>query len=279
MNKGGALLLIILLAVSSLILIESVSAQSIPKPSVPEFTAKMADHSYDVPSTTVNYTNPYTGQQETKTSGGYHVENITIDVTIKNQPFTSTNIDGNTSRLFYEIRWKGHFENWSTYNEFNDINYRYDSDNFYQGINYGIQASNSDYTIKSYSILSIGNIPQNGMVDFQVKAQIGYTFLYHGGHIQPIGTDYHWVQESDWSNIQTLTINETTPTVTPGASSPSPSASPSDSQRSGQSGTQTVTQLSLDWAQVATFALLGAIAVLLVFAVVFLRRKSVKSVT
>jgi hypothetical protein len=272
-----ALLLINLLAVSSLILIGLVSAHSTPKPSVPEFTAKMADHSYDVPLTTVNYTNPYTGQQETKANGGFHVENITIDIEIKNQHFTSIDIDGNTTGLFYVIRWKGHFENWSEYSnsDFNDVAY----DNSYQGVNYAIPAANSDYTIKSYSLSSMGNIPQGGLVDFQVKAQIGYSFTYFGGHIQPIGTDYHWVQESDWSDTQTVKINENTSTGTPGASLPSPRTSPSNSQSSSQSGPQTLTQMGLDWGQVATFALLGVIAVLLVFAVVFLRRKSVKPVT
>jgi hypothetical protein len=152
LRKGFTLLLVLGLAVSTLIMVESVFAQSTPKPSVPEFTVKMVDRSYDVPSTYTNSTNPYTGQQETRTQWGYHVENITTDVTIKNQPFTPTNIDGNTTQLFYIIRWKGHYENWSDTYDYNDMDYHYYLDN-------RVQASNSDYTVKTYAFASFGNVP------------------------------------------------------------------------------------------------------------------------
>ena len=216
-SKRLSLLLVLILIFSSLMIVKPSIAQSIPKPSVPEFTVKMVDRSYDVPLTYTNSTNPYTGQQVTSTHGGYHVENRTIDVTIKNQPFTPTNIDGNTTQLFYVIRWKGHFENWTDTNDFSGIDY-----NYYLN-NYGVQASNSDYTVKTYTLASIGNVPQGGQVDFQVKAQIGYSFLYYGehAHIQPIGTDFQSVEESDWSNTQTITIpatstaTSTSPTPTP----------------------------------------------------------------
>lgn len=55
---------------------------SITKPSVPEFTVKLVDSSYDVPTT---YSiDPYTGQNVTH--AGSHVESRTLDVKIKNQP-------------------------------------------------------------------------------------------------------------------------------------------------------------------------------------------------
>ena len=65
--------------------ISSMRAESsITKPSVPEFTVKLMDNSYDVPAH--NYTDPYSGKNTTY--AGYHVYNATIDITIKNQAFT-----------------------------------------------------------------------------------------------------------------------------------------------------------------------------------------------
>lgn len=43
-SKSFASLLVVTLAVSSLIMIESASAQSIPTPSVPEFTLEIVDY-------------------------------------------------------------------------------------------------------------------------------------------------------------------------------------------------------------------------------------------
>ncbi len=88
-SKGFSLLFVVILAVSSLIIVESATAQSIPKPSVPEFTLKYVDHSYDVPPTTTTTIDPYTGKQTQATQPGYRVENKTLDVIIKNQNFTA----------------------------------------------------------------------------------------------------------------------------------------------------------------------------------------------
>jgi len=274
LTKSLPLLVIALLITSAPALFYPVSAQSIFKPSVPEFTVKMADHSYDVPLTTVNYSNPYTGQQETKTNGGYHVENITIDVTIKNQPFTPTTVDGNTTGLFYVIRWKGHYEDWLDYGDLNNVAY----ENAYPCITYAIQAATSEYTVNSYSLSSIGKIPQGGLVDFQVKAQIGFSFLYFGGHIQPIGTDYHWVEESDWSNTRTITIDKNMPAATPDVSSPSQSLFPSESKNTtpNQSSTQITIQLGIDWTPIVALALIGVITGLLLLTVILLLKRRVK---
>ena len=132
------------------------------------------------------------------------MENKTIDVTIKNQPFIQTNIDGNTLQLFYVIRWKGHFENWTATNALSSLDYNYYINN------YGVQASNSTYTVKTYILASFSNVPDGGQLDFQVKAQIGYSYPYFGEHapIMPIGINFQLVEESSWSNIQTITIGE-----------------------------------------------------------------------
>jgi len=80
-------------------------------PTIPEFTLKYFDHSYDVPPT--YKIEPYTGKTVVD-HAGYHVDNRTIDVTIKNQAFTpSITADGNTTALYYNVRSKGHYEAWN----------------------------------------------------------------------------------------------------------------------------------------------------------------------
>jgi hypothetical protein len=49
LNKSAALLLIAILILSTLIMVESAFAQSIPKPSLPEFTVEFVGSSYEVP--------------------------------------------------------------------------------------------------------------------------------------------------------------------------------------------------------------------------------------
>ena len=59
-SKGFSLPLVVILAVSSLIMVESAFAQSIPKPSVPEFTLKYVDNSHNV--LPIYGVDPYTGK-------------------------------------------------------------------------------------------------------------------------------------------------------------------------------------------------------------------------
>jgi hypothetical protein len=67
MSKIVALMLSALLVLYSLAIVCSANAQSTSKPSVPEFTLKLVDNSYDeppIPSTTPTYTiDPYSGKQ------------------------------------------------------------------------------------------------------------------------------------------------------------------------------------------------------------------------
>ena len=65
-SKSFSLLLIVLLAVSSLIIAKPAFAQTIPTPSVPEFTVQNVVYiSYLAPITTID---PYTGQNVTTSS-------------------------------------------------------------------------------------------------------------------------------------------------------------------------------------------------------------------
>jgi hypothetical protein len=69
-----AILLVITVPFMALITVEFASAQSNPKPSVPQFSVHWADRSYDIPQTTS--TDPYTGKSITNPA--QHVTNKTI---------------------------------------------------------------------------------------------------------------------------------------------------------------------------------------------------------
>lgn len=253
---------------------------SIPKPSVPQFTVKFVDSSYDVPT---SYSiDPYTGANVTQPS--HHVENRSIELTINNQPFTPVWVQEGTSNwtahFYYNVRVKGHYaENWTTL----------------YIIGEGPTPSNSDYTVISYQLTlsptqpdqgytlenrntnsnSLTGLPPNSQIDFQVEAMIGAA---HRGY-NPDATDqlqmFPWVfdgEESGWSNTQTVTISDGTSTATP---STSPSSTTHDTiSTTDQPDLQTSILFGLDWVQVTTVALLGVIAVLLAVVVVYLRKRS-----
>ena len=115
MNKVYTLTVILLLAALSVALVDSASAQSMSKPSVPEFTAKYIDLSYDVPPT--YGVDQYTGNTVVK-QDGYHVDNRSIEFTIKNQPLTTPEMDlsSNLTGLFFNFRVKGAYgTDWDYY--------------------------------------------------------------------------------------------------------------------------------------------------------------------
>jgi hypothetical protein len=204
MGKRAVLLLITMLAtlaffVSSFMVLKASCADSpsptpdinapVPIPPVPEFTLKYVDHSYDVPTTTTSHTDPYTGRVTTETHPGYHVENFTIDLTIKNQVFPAS-IDGFSLGMRYFIESKGPFE-----------------EDWHRQANIDTQSA-SGYTVVSFPAKSY---TAGGTVDFRVKAWLG--FYYPGNEMVP--AYYLWPRASDWSNIQTIDIPLST-------SSPSP---------------------------------------------------------
>ena len=166
--KNFALFLTLILAVSclTLLMVESATAQTTSKPSVPEFTVRIVASS--------------------------------LEVTIKNQPITAY-VDTNSSNpsLYYGFRFKDHndtFPNW---------NY---SPIYYVGISsYGTyhKASTSDYTIVSFPVGSypLTGILGSGQVDLQVIALIGNEVPtnYENGTVY--GFDG---VESVWSSIQTI---------------------------------------------------------------------------
>jgi hypothetical protein len=210
-SKSLSLILIVVLALSSLTLLTAkpATAQTIPQPSVPKFTVKFVDVSYDVPET--YRIDPYTGKNITASSG-YHVESKKLEVTIKNQAFISfLDASGNYTSLYYIFRYKGHFENdWQYYppDPFQGSSpplspFEYDA----RGWAY-INASSSEYTI----ILlpeQLKDAPADGQMDVQAQAMVGHDNVIRWGEGRLAYIGYYFVGESsDWSNTQTITLTD-----------------------------------------------------------------------
>jgi hypothetical protein len=199
MSKRPALLIIAILAVSSLIMVESASAAI--KPSIPEFTVKLVVHPYDVPAT--YSTDPYTG--ENITHSGYHVENKTIEISIKNQP----SVYGEDYTLYYNVRVKGSFENsWVELYSYSDSS----------------PGNLPPKTESQYTVLSLpADYPPKAQVDFQVEAILVHSYERRAysddwlaqhplAEVMQPGLKDLYVREfeiegsSDWSDTQTVTI-------------------------------------------------------------------------
>ncbi len=269
-NRNSALVLILLLAASSLIMVESASAQSIPKPSVPEFTLTYVDKSYDVAPT--YGTDQFTGKTVIK-QDGYHVNKQSVVFRIKNQPFTSYNdSNGNNICLYYNFKFKGHYGNeWRDYpfGESGGGTYKYSNLYYTSPESPKLAASNSEYTDIVLSLpflFGIGDKPSfRSQVDFQVQALTG--------HIDYVGDGYYRFtgQRSEWSSTQTITIGESTPTMeptTPTQPTPTPTESTSPTQNPtdipAQPYTQTDVLLGLEWKDIVIALLGGVVAVLVV---------------
>ncbi|MDR0460539.1 MAG: hypothetical protein LBH62_03750 [Nitrososphaerota archaeon] len=175
----------------------SVSAQIGFKPSVPQFTVELVDGSYDVPSSSTTTIDQYTGEKTTTTTPGYHVENKTIEITIKNQPFTPyTGTNGITYYLYYSVQSKGRFgEDWQNWGSTVQIK------NSYGG---GFLPS-SEYLQGSIVSGSANGYTNGAQVDFRVEAIIGHYVPDSPDHMFPqfwFETD----ESSGWSSVQTITI-------------------------------------------------------------------------
>ena len=180
-------------------MIKPTFAQSIPTPSVPQFTVRYVDYSYDVPP---KYgIDQYTGQNVT-IQAGYHVDNRSIEFTIKNQQFTPYNdSNGNLIKLYYDFRWKGNYGDVWTY-------FPLDSNGrsvFHYGTFYNpvyptaYVASNSDYSVLELGLSLLGSgygqtLPNGVEVNFEVQALIGYFNFDPNGYLNFNG------KLSDWSN-------------------------------------------------------------------------------
>jgi hypothetical protein len=212
MNNAGktqAILATLIITLACLILpiVGSVGAQVVSKPSVPEFKIKYVDNSYDIPPT--YGTDQYTGQTIV-TQQGQHVDNRSIEITIKNQPFAPySDGSGNTINRFYDLKYKGSYGNtWTAMYENQTLIDWYDQPSS-PALEYGfvIQDYSDQYTIISYHLS-----PATGKMDFQVQALEGYTTKYSAdSHF--LWSTYGYIfygEKSGWSNTQTISFPEGT---------------------------------------------------------------------
>jgi hypothetical protein len=249
MSKVFALFFILIMVTSglSLLMVKPAFAQSIPTLSVPEFTIKFVNASYSV--TTAN---SYTGQSETQQISNNSIEitiknqpfdysnsglayQIYFDVRIKPH---FTNIDNWTEVYSLEnltssqVNEKGVFY----FAEYISPDSPPQSNSSYTVITFPVLPTDlygaSGYDIQRYYSGEEGQegryfaflsaIPSGGQLDFQVEALVGHGsqmwVIQHpfyptiGGYFAP-ATAYD--STSGWSNTQTVTISETSPTSTP----------------------------------------------------------------
>jgi len=178
-------------------MVKAVFAESIQAPNVPEFTVELVAHPYDVPPVTTTTIDQYSGEEIVINISGYHVENKSIEITIKNQPFTPfTHQNGYEINLYYNVRSKGHFGDDSDWRE---LYSRYKDPSSANPVQ-----SNFEYTILSVS----ADYPVDSRVDFQVEAIVGHYYDELAG--RPILPLYvlEVDESSGWSNTQTITIGE-----------------------------------------------------------------------
>jgi hypothetical protein len=216
-SRVVCLLFILILTLSSgSLTIKPISAQSIPKPSVPEFTVKLVAHPYDVsPSTSID---PYTGKTIT-TQQGYHVENKSIELTITNQDYPYT-YNGSECWIAFNIRTKGHFGNqWTELFNFNRY-FKYFLNDF------------PTQTITQYTIINIpaDTYALDSQIDIQIQAFPKYvTEIMIYPHIQGSGypeKGYGLTEGSGWSNIKTINFSDDSVSV---STSPTPNPTPTPS--------------------------------------------------
>jgi hypothetical protein len=195
MRKNAVLLLTIVLTGLLVLAIQPSPAFA---QSIPEFTLKIVAQPYDVPTT--YGIDSYSGKNIT-VQEGYHVDNVSVEITIKNQP---------SSDLYYNVRYKGHFgDTWT------------EVYNYYPGDSPGNLIPQNSNSAGGYTILSIPATFPLGEIDFQVQTLLWHTiqvFVYDhplapqmGGHYED---RYTLDRTSEWSNTQTVTYTTPAPIVT-----------------------------------------------------------------
>ncbi len=170
------------------------SQATLTKPSIPQFTIKIYDSSYDIEPTTS--TNPFNG--EPTGTPGKHVESRTIEIRLKNPYPLSSGVY--PTDFHYDIQYRGHFGTdngwWSAFET------RY---------GYLQPVSSSEETIYKVVATLSGDyadmypwsrgVPVDATIDFQVSA-------FTGGYTGTPLTIWEFNgQTSGWSQTQTITLN------------------------------------------------------------------------
>jgi hypothetical protein len=173
---------------------------------VPQFSVQYVNSYYTIPP--VYTTNPYNGQT-TEEVPSRTVDNSSLLLTIQNQPFTPYFDGNNTINLYYNIRCKGHYEQYTSNTDLGSHG---------EG---GIEASSGPTTVVSFDVQDWG-VPIGGQIDFAVQAFIGYTYNNEEGCFT---AQVVTVGESAWSNTETIALGYNTITVS-STSEPAPTPIP-----------------------------------------------------
>ena len=177
---------------------EPTGLDSIPTPSIPEFTLGFVNKSHY--SSPVYEVSPYTGEKDVLVEPGHYEDERYVEVNITNQQvsLTSTRLE-NYTNLYYKIRVKGHYEDeWVEAPHLMPSHYRYHnaSDYAYTVILVEISAQNS-----------LRNVPSGGEIDVQVEALIGQVIKTKIMIYGEESYSYKFVgEESGWSSTQTIVI-------------------------------------------------------------------------
>ncbi len=163
MDKKACLTVLMFAIFFSSIAVTIVYAQSISKPSVPEFTLVATPAYYNVTTT-----DPYTGENTT-----IQVNNSTVEITIKNQPKVIYSSNGTAYSVFYDIRVKGHFgENWRELFNYFDYAYSWES-------RPRVLSAASHDTVFVYNVGTDYPGLSSAQLDFQVEAITMYEGQVH----------------------------------------------------------------------------------------------------
>ncbi len=215
------LTLIIAMSCLTLLTVKPVNAQSIPAPSVPQFTMQLVGPPFTFNTTysldpnsgkivaNIGYTNPYSY----------------VVLTIKNQPFNLS-----YGSLYYNVRIKNQNtitpnENWTV------ISWGEDNPN-------PEQTTGSEYTNISLNIEGQGLPSLAGtQTDIQVQAMLGSYSYERTGLLTYWGYTFTGVT-SGWSNSQTISVPANVPlNTTPTSSTSTPTSTPTSTSYSSSPST------------------------------------------
>jgi hypothetical protein len=147
----------------------------------------------------------------------------------------------------------------------------------------GLQASTSGTTVVSFNVQN-WNVPQGGQIDFEVQAVLSYTNTTYSGSCFT-GSQTILVGQSSWSNSQTVTVGNPTPSSTlPPDSEPNPTfnpyyppptnSQPNPTATPNQPKSITGVLFGANWEQTILVIMAVVIAVLVVVLFVVLLRKA-----
>jgi hypothetical protein len=254
------------------------TSSAISTPSVPEIiSVKYVDLSYDVAP--VYGTDQYTGETVVKQEG-YRIDNRSLAVTLRNQPFTAYNdANGTCIDLFFNFRLKGSYGASWDYYPFAENGY---TTQVYGSVLFWSNASpapapkliqtNTEYTTITFTIPGAYRVPIGAVLDVQAQTMTGY-MIYVNKVYQFFG------ESSGWSNSKTVKVDNTasSTTVMPTqnltvAPTQAPYLTTNPTANATQSGTSQNFTIGLDWQTVAITVLAIGVVLLVVVVAVQQRR-------